>query len=147
MQSVWLYLDSRSMKMARGTCFPVPVSEKKVENESSTLDWDCASWSIVPFIRMPCSRQYNSQHELPIWTPAWPTWIEITSRIFVTKVKFLKSRVKRFRSDEKWRWGLSLYARQIEPYANQFTSPIYKKVDDRNYTLNDGKNRWPTGSP
>ena len=29
---------------------------------------------------MPCSRQYSSQQALPIWTPAWPTWMEIHSR-------------------------------------------------------------------
>merc|ERR1719431_2522976 len=30
---------------------------------------------------MPCSRQYNSQQELPIWTPACPTRMEMHSRI------------------------------------------------------------------
>ena len=35
----------------------------------------------VPSGFSPCSRQYNSQQEFPIWTPACPTWIEITSRL------------------------------------------------------------------
>ena len=28
---------------------------------------------------LPCSRQYSSQHALPIWAPAWPMWTEMHS--------------------------------------------------------------------
>ena len=27
------------------------------------------------------TRQYSSQHALPIWTPHWPRWMEMTSRM------------------------------------------------------------------
>jgi hypothetical protein len=30
---------------------------------------------------MPCSRQYSSQQALPTWIPAWPMWMEMTSRM------------------------------------------------------------------
>ena len=44
---------------------------------------------------MPCSRQYSSQHALPIWTPACPTWMDKHSRIFViSKAKTAKQRVQ-----------------------------------------------------
>jgi len=62
---------SRSTKTARGTCFPAPVDEKNVENESSLADTEFAS--MVPSGLIPCSKQYSSQQALPIWTPAWPT--------------------------------------------------------------------------
>merc|ERR1712061_572351 len=32
---------------------------------------------------MPCSRQYSSQQALPIWTPAWPMWTEMHSRMMI----------------------------------------------------------------
>lgn len=32
-------------------------------------------------LNTPCSRQYSSQHALPIWQPAWPMWMEMTSRM------------------------------------------------------------------
>ena len=44
---------------------------------------------------MPCSRQYSSQHALPIWTPACPTWMDKHSRIIViSKAKTAKQRVQ-----------------------------------------------------
>ena len=76
-------VGSRSTKIALGTYFPDPVSSKKAPNDrclsfsSSLTGPSCTS---RPSGRMPCSRQYSSQHELPIWTPAWPMWIEIHSR-------------------------------------------------------------------
>lgn len=64
---------------ARGTCFPLPVSLKKVVNESSSLT--LLAWTLkVPSAWMPCSRQKSSQQALPIWTPAWPTWTDMHSR-------------------------------------------------------------------
>lgn len=71
-------VGSRSTKMALGTCFPDPVSLKKVVKESSE-SLILFSEGMDPSGAIPCSRQYNSQHELPICTPACPTWIEIHS--------------------------------------------------------------------
>ncbi|KFQ26763.1 hypothetical protein N332_01548, partial [Mesitornis unicolor] len=51
--------------IALGTYFPDPVSLKKVPKEEST----CPE-GMVPSVSIPCSRQYSSQQELPIWTPA-----------------------------------------------------------------------------
>lgn len=47
-------------------------------SECSSIPWVSSS-GIMPSGWMPCSRQYNSQQALPIWTPAWPTWRETTS--------------------------------------------------------------------
>lgn len=72
-------VGSKSMNTARGTCFPVPVSEKNVLNESTDCPIDLSD-GIWPSGWIPCSKQYSSQHELPIWIPAWPTCKEIHSR-------------------------------------------------------------------
>ena len=40
---------------------------------------------------MPAKQELNLQQALPIWTPAWPTWIEMTSRIFSSSEKQLKA--------------------------------------------------------
>ena len=72
-------VGSKSTKTALGTCFPAPVSLKKVLNESSPPPM-VLSLGIWPSGWIPCSKQYSSQHPLPIWTPAWPTWTEIHSR-------------------------------------------------------------------
>ena len=72
-------VGSRSTNTALGTCFPAPVSLKKVLKESSPPPM-VLSLGIWPSGWIPCSRQYNSQQALPIWTPAWPTWTEIHSR-------------------------------------------------------------------
>ena len=59
----------------------LPLAAACVESQKRTSSW---GWSglacIVPSGWMPCSKQYNSQHEPPIWTPAWPMWIDRTSR-------------------------------------------------------------------
>ena len=60
---------SRSTKIALGTFLPEPLSLKKV-----LCDSEVDSTSVLPSGWMPCSRQYNSQQELPICTPAWPIW-------------------------------------------------------------------------
>ena len=84
-------VGSKSMQIALGTCLPFPVSEKKVVNDSSWMHPFPATGLapsaelINPSGLIPCSRQYNSQHAFPIWTPAWPTWTEITSRCNKTK--------------------------------------------------------------
>lgn len=71
-------VGSRSTMTALGTCFPLPVSLKKVVNESSSLI--LLAWvPKVPSAWMPCSRQKSSQQALPIWTPAWPTWTDMHS--------------------------------------------------------------------
>ncbi len=72
-------VGSRSTKTALGTCLPAPVSLKKVLKESSPPPM-VLSLGIWPSGWIPCSRQYNSQHALPIWAPAWPTCMEIHSR-------------------------------------------------------------------
>ena len=72
-------VGSRSTNKALGTCFPPPVSLKNVLKESSPPP-SVLSLGIWPSGWIPCSKQYNSQHALPIWTPAWPTWIDIDSR-------------------------------------------------------------------
>ena len=71
-------VGSRSTNTDRGTCFPAPVSLKNVLKESSPPP-TVLSDGICPSGWIPCSRQYNSQHALPIWTPAWPTWMLIHS--------------------------------------------------------------------
>ena len=73
-------VGSKSTNMALGTCFPAPVSEKKVLKESSPAPI-ALSEGIWPSGCIPCSKQYSSQHALPIWAPAWPTWIERHSRM------------------------------------------------------------------
>ncbi|KFV18454.1 hypothetical protein N340_01620, partial [Tauraco erythrolophus] len=57
--------------IALGTRFPDPVSLKKVPKEESACPEDALE-EMMPSGWIPCSRQYNSQQELPIWTPAWP---------------------------------------------------------------------------
>jgi hypothetical protein len=73
-------VGSKSTNTARGTCFPAPVSLKNVLKESSPPPI-VLSLGIWPSGWIPCSKQYNSQQALPIWTPAWPTWTEIHSRL------------------------------------------------------------------
>lgn len=73
-------VGSRSTKRDLGTCFPAMVSEKKVLNASSSMPMD-SSEAISPLARMPCSRQYSSQHALPICTPACPRWTDTISRM------------------------------------------------------------------
>lgn len=78
---------SKSTNTALGTCFPAPVSLKKVLKESSPPPM-VLSVGIWPFGWIPCSRQYSSQQALPIWTPAWPMWIEMHSRWMKKNVHF-----------------------------------------------------------
>ena len=77
-------VGSRSTKMARGTLCPDPISLKNVELESEDMAAVLLPSTDRPSGWIPCSRQYSSQHELPIWTPAWPTWILIHSRCIAT---------------------------------------------------------------
>ena len=72
-------VGSKSTNTALGTCFPAPVSLKKVLKESSPPPM-VLSLGIWPSGWIPCSKQYSSQQPFPIWTPAWPTWTEIHSR-------------------------------------------------------------------
>lgn len=71
-------MGSRSTITARGTIFPELVSLKNVLKQSFVPD--NLSDGIVPSGCIPCSRQYSSQQELPICTPACPTCIDIHSR-------------------------------------------------------------------
>ena len=87
-------VGSRSTITARGTCFPAPVSLKKVLKESSPPP-TVLSEGIWPSGWIPCSRQYNSQQALPIWTPACPTWIEIHSRYREWKARETRVRGER----------------------------------------------------
>ncbi|XP_033608717.1 ionotropic receptor 21a isoform X2 [Cryptotermes secundus] len=75
---------NRSTNTARGTCLPAPVSLKKVLKLSSPPP-RVLSEGICPSGWMPCSRQYSSQHALPIWTPAWPMCTEMHS-LYVQEV-------------------------------------------------------------
>jgi hypothetical protein len=75
-------VGSKSTNIARGTRCPDPVSLKNVEQESLDVA-PVAVWTSLgtrPSGWIPCSRQYSSQQELPIWTPAWPRWILMHSR-------------------------------------------------------------------
>ncbi|KFV43615.1 hypothetical protein N341_05800, partial [Tyto alba] len=57
--------------IALGTYFPDSVSLKKVPKEESACPGDTLE-EMMPFGSIPCSKQYSSQQELPICTPAWP---------------------------------------------------------------------------
>ena len=59
-------IELNSTKTARGTCFPAPVSEKKVLNTSS-LQSLVLSPGICSSRCIPRSRQNNFQHALPTW--------------------------------------------------------------------------------
>lgn len=72
-------VGSKSTNTALGTCFPAPVSLKNVLKLSSPPPI-VLSDGICPSGWMPCSKQYNSQHAFPIWTPAWPICTDIHSR-------------------------------------------------------------------
>ena len=76
-------VGSRSTNTALGTCLLASVSLKKVLNESSPPPI-VLSLGIWPSGWMPCSRQQSSQQALLIWTPAWPTWMEMHSRMVAT---------------------------------------------------------------
>lgn len=106
---------SRSTNTARGTCFPEPVSLKKVLKESSPPPM-VLSLGILPSGWMPCSKQYNSQHALPICTPAWPTWMEMHSRCAHTQCKKKK--------EKKWRqlkWLLTHHSGlQVHKYGPRY---------------------------
>lgn len=79
----WLCLPttvgSRSTNMALGTWRPeLPVWKKVLKGSVREL----GPWSSslnTPSGPTPCSKQKSSQHALPVWTPAWPTWMEIHS--------------------------------------------------------------------
>ena len=58
-------VGSKSTNTALGTCFPVPVSEKNVLNESSSVAKE-SSFGIVPSGWIPCSKQKSSQAAFPI---------------------------------------------------------------------------------
>lgn len=73
-------VGSRSTKSARGTYCPSLVAEKKVSKLESLGVGSPPSLS-VPSMLILCSRQYSSQQEAPIWTPAWPMWTLIISLI------------------------------------------------------------------
>lgn len=80
MQVLPTTVGSKSMKTARGTYFPAPVSLKKVPKLESANERLLST--MVPSGWKPCSKQYSSQHELPIWIPAWPMCIEMHSLWF-----------------------------------------------------------------
>ena len=79
---LWLpiTLGSRSIKAALGTCLPESVTVSKNVLHKSPAPSDVESLGICPSGWIPCSRQYNSQHALPIWQPACPIWMDTTSR-------------------------------------------------------------------
>lgn len=65
--------------MVLGTILPFSASLKKVPKQLLSVGQTVVSEGIVPSGWIPCSKQYNSQVELPICTPACPTWIDIYS--------------------------------------------------------------------
>lgn len=65
--------------MALGTWRPeLPVLKNVLNGSSQELGAAVVS-SKTPSGPIPCSRQNSSQQAFPIWTPAWPTWIEMHS--------------------------------------------------------------------
>lgn len=72
-------MGSRSTYIALGTWRPeLPVSKKVLKGLSR--DFGSAALSRkTPSGPMVCSRQKSSQQAFPVWTPAWPTWIEMHS--------------------------------------------------------------------
>lgn len=97
---------SKSMNAARGTKCPDSHSSKIVWKLSSpSLGHFCLASTKFPSGRIPCSRQYNSQIELPICAPAWPIWMEMVSRC--TKFQLIKN--TRFSSKEKRRLEYFLF--------------------------------------
>ena len=82
--SLPITVGSRSQNNALGTCLPPGVSLKNALYGSSSAPMDL-SLGITPSGWMPCSRQYNSQHALPIWQPAWPIWREMISRCWILR--------------------------------------------------------------
>ena len=83
---------SKSAKIALGTCFPDPISLKNVLYESSVSMPTEVSVSNKPSGIIPCSMQYSSQQALPICTPAWPTCMEMISRILALDNKTIFQR-------------------------------------------------------
>jgi hypothetical protein len=65
-------VGSKSTIIALGTWRPELISLKNVPNEASFLP-ELSGSDISPLGAIPCSRQYSSQQDVPIWTPAWPT--------------------------------------------------------------------------
>lgn len=118
-------VGSKSTKTARGTCFPAPVSLKKVLKESSPPPM-VLSLGIWPSGWIPCSKQYNSQQALPICTPACPTWTEIHSRCEETK-----------KESHKKHQNLSLTYRSLNEIARSDNGLfLYKRL------LTQPRNKW-----
>lgn len=72
-------VGSRSTYIALGTWRPELPVLKNVLNWSSQEFSSKLVSSGTPSGPIPCSRQKSSQQAFPIWTPAWPTWIEMHS--------------------------------------------------------------------
>lgn len=72
-------VGSRSTYMALGTWRPELPVLKKVLNGLSRVFGSAGPSRKTPSGPMPCSRQRSSQQAFPVWTPAWPTWIEMHS--------------------------------------------------------------------
>jgi hypothetical protein len=55
------------------------------------------SFCIIPSASILCSRQKSSQHAVPMLHPAWPMWIDTTSRIVMLKRRKRRARPMRRR--------------------------------------------------
>jgi hypothetical protein len=67
---------NRSMNAAMDSCLLAAVSLKKVLRDSA-LTAMVLSLGIWPSSWMQRSKLCSSLRALPIWTPAWPTWMKM----------------------------------------------------------------------
>lgn len=72
-------VGSRSTNRALGTCRPKLPVLKNVLKGSSREFGSVGPSRKTPSGPTPCSRQSSSQQAFPVWTPAWPTWMEMHS--------------------------------------------------------------------
>lgn len=63
-------VGSKSTITVLGTILPFSASLKNVPKQLLSVGHTVVSAGMVPSGWIPCSRQYNSHVELPIWTPA-----------------------------------------------------------------------------
>ena len=124
-------VGSKSTKTARGTCFPAPVSLKNVLKESSPPPI-VLSLGIWPSGWIPCSKQYNSQQALPIWTPAWPTCTEIHSRWMRMKDEnYKKDSFGRPNKVLRWRNFYAIFWKLCKPHCK-----VTARICSRFVTIN-----------
>lgn len=80
-------VGSRSTNNVLGTSFPESVWLKNVSSLSS-IGFELLLSIGLPFVLSWCSKQNNSQQELPIWIPACPQYNEMHSGFKHNKITF-----------------------------------------------------------